>query len=85
MNEFLKFFAEKVKSFPMWLELTNYQKPNTYNILVWTENHAGRYSDEIAEGDDVVMCNVLDADLELAFAKAQVELKTWFRKYDGGY
>lgn len=85
MNDFLKFFAEKVKSFPMTIEITNYQKPNKYSIIVWTENHAGRYSDEIAEGDDVVMCSVLDSDIELAFAKAHTELKLWFRSHDGGY
>lgn len=85
MNDFLKFFAEKVKSFPMRLEITNYQKDNFYSILVWTENHGGKYSDEIADGDDIVMCNVLDRDMEMAFAKAHVELKTWLRAFDGGY
>lgn len=85
MSDFLKFFAEKVKSFPMRIEITNYQKNNFYSILVWTENHNGKYSDEIAEGDDVVMCSVLDRDMELAFAIAHTELKLWFRSHDGGY
>jgi len=36
-------------------------------------------------GEDLQIVSVQSCDVEYAFAKAQVELKNWLMKNDGGY
>lgn len=77
MDDFLKFFAEKVKRYPMHIEIY-YSKVmdwciNIYKKNIWT----GEKEEEIVD--------IQNCDMELAFAKAQVELKKWFMENEGGY
>lgn len=77
MTEFLKFFEEKVKSYPMHLQIS-YNKTMDWCIDVWRKG-CGENGEDI----DIVMVN--DVDMELAFAKAQVQLKEWLLENEGGY
>lgn len=43
------------------------------------------YPDAVHSGNDVVIVQVQHSDMELAFAKAHVELKEWLLEHDGGY
>ena len=77
MNEFLKFFDEKAKSYPMHLEIY-YSK-----IIDWSINVYKKGCGE--NGSDLKILYVQHCDIELAFAKAYVELKEWLLKHNGGY
>lgn len=77
MSDFLKFFAEKVKDYPMHLEIY-YSKVMDWCIDI--------YKKDIWTGEKLAeMVNVQNCDMELAFAKAQVELKEWLMENEGGY
>lgn len=84
MNEFLKFFDEKVRSFPMHLEI-NYSKICDWSIYIYKKGCAADYPDAIHDIDDVVIVNEQDGDIELCFAKAYIALKKWLIEFDGGY
>ena len=84
MNEFLKFFDEKAKDFPMHLEIA-YSKICDWNINIYKRGCAGDYHNAKRDGDNVVIVNVSDCDMELCFAKAHVELKEWLSEFEGGY
>ena len=77
MNEFLKFFDEKVKTYPMHLEIY-YSKIMDWCITVYKKG-CGQ------NGDDLNILAVQSCDMELAFAKAHVELKEWLSENEGGY
>lgn len=77
MNEFLKFFDDKVKHYPMHLEVY-YSKTIDWYIHVYK---MGRRKN----GDDLEILCVQGGDLELVFAKAYVELKEWLLEHEGGY
>lgn len=77
MNDFLLFFAETVKRYPMHLEIY-YSKICDWSIYVF-KKRCGK------NGSDLVICNIQDCDIELAFAKAQVKLKEFLLKNEGGY
>ena len=77
MNEFLKFFNEKAKEYPMHLSI-GYSKIIDWNICVWKKGCG-------ENGKDLSIVDVQDCDMELAFAKAQVELKEWLCDNEGGY
>lgn len=36
-------------------------------------------------GEDLTLVDVTSCDIDLAFAKAQVQLKNWFLENEGGY
>ena len=85
MNEFLKFFDEKIQVFPMHLEI-NYNKITDWTIYVYKKGVANYYpKSERTEENDAVIVDVQHVDMELAFAKAQVELKEWLLENEGGY
>lgn len=84
MNEFLKFFDEKARDFPMHMEIY-YSKIMDWSIKVWKEGCKSDYPDAMFSGDDVIILHVQDHDLELCFAEAQVRLKNWLRMHTGGY
>lgn len=73
MNEFIKFFDEKVHDYPMHLEIY-YSKIMDWTIRVWKKMDK-----------DIEIVDVQDCDVELAFAKAQVQLKEWLLENEGGY
>lgn len=85
MNEFLKFFDEKSQVFPMHLEIT-YNKHTDWMIYVYKKGMAQDYPNSgRTEENDAVIVDVQDIDMELAFAKAHVELKEWLLENEGGY
>ena len=77
MDDFLKFFAEKVRTYPMHLEIT-YSKVTDWSVRVWRMGTA-------YDGDDEELVNVQHCDAELCFATAQVQLKNWLLEHEGGY
>jgi len=84
MNEFLKFFDEKAHQFPMHLSIT-YNKICDWEIYVSKRGCASDYPKSEKYGEDAVIVFVQDGDLELCFAKAQVQLKEWLCEFEGGY
>ena len=84
MNEFLKFFDKKVRYFPMHLDI-GYSKVCDWTIAIYKQDCASDYPDASHNGIDVIIVSVSDCDMELCFAKAQVELKKWLLEYEGGY
>lgn len=74
MYEFLKFFHNKVRTYPMHLEIY-YSHIMDWCIQVYKE----------IDGKRINIVDVQEADLELAFADAQVKLKTWLLENEGGY
>lgn len=84
MNDFLKFFDEKVKDFPMHLEIV-YSKICDWNILIYKKGCANDYPKARHNSEDVIIVNENDCDMELCFAKAYVKLKEWLLEFDGGY
>lgn len=84
MQDFLKFFDEKVKSFPMHLEIT-YSKICDWHIFVYKKGCAEDYPNSDACGKAAVLVDVQSGDMELCFAKAHVALKEWLLEHNGGY
>lgn len=85
MNEFLKFFDEHAKSFPMHLAI-HYSKFTDWCIAIFKIQCADMYPNATTTPEgDVVIVRVQDVDIELCFAKAYVQLKEWLLKYNGGY
>lgn len=84
MNEFLKFLNEKVKDFPMHIEIF-YNKGCDWNIYIYKRGCAEDYLKSPANGQDAIICAVQSSDMELAFAEAQVAVKKWFLENRGGY
>lgn len=84
MSDFLKFFNDKVKDFPMHLEI-GYNKTCDWGIYIYKKGCAKDYPDSFNFEDDAVICQVQDSDMELAFAKAHVQLKQWLLDNEGGY
>ena len=77
MNDFLKFFDDKTHDYPMHLEIY-YSKICDWRIYI--------YKQGCGENDkDLEICFVQDGDMELAFAKAYVQLKEWLIENNGGY
>lgn len=84
MNEFLKFFDDKAKDFPMHLKIT-YSKICDWNILIYKKGCADYYPEAKRNGGDVIIVNESGCDMELCFAKAHVKLKEWLLEFNGGY
>lgn len=77
MENFLNFFNEKRRSYPMHLEIY-YSKTLDWYIHIWKKGCG-------ADGSDVEIVNVQHCDMELCFAKAHVDLKEWLLEHEGGY
>lgn len=59
----------------------NYSKMNNWNIYIYRRNCGEKGTDiKIIE-----IVNVSDCDMELCFAKAQVQFKEWLLENNGGY
>ena len=74
MNDFLKFLDDVVKDYPMHVNIS-YSKITDWGIHIWKK----------LDTKNVEIVMVQDPDLELVFAKAQVELKEWLLENNGGY
>lgn len=77
MNDFLRFFNKIVEDYPMHLEI-GYNKVADWGIYIY-KRKCGE------NGKDLVIVNVSDCDMELCFARAQVQLKEWLSENEGGY
>lgn len=77
MNDFFKFFDEKIVYYPMHLEIYN-SKTCDWCIKIYKKGCADN-------GEDLIITSVQDCDMELVFAKAHVELKEWLSENEGGY
>jgi hypothetical protein len=84
VSEFLKFLNKLVESFPLHIEI-GYNKTCDWSIYIYKKGCAKDYPKSKASGDDAVLCNVRSCDMELAFAKAEVQVKEWLLEHNGGY
>lgn len=64
----------------MHLEI-NYSKMNNWSIYIYRRN----CGEEETDIKIIEIVNVLDYDMELCFAKAQVQFKEWLLENNGGY
>ena len=84
MTDFLKFLDDLVKRFPLHVEI-GYNKIADWCIEIYKRGCADDYPNSPRDGNDAVLVRVQDTDMELAFARAHVELKTWLVGNEGGY
>lgn len=84
MSDFMKFLDEKVRYFPMHVVIA-YCKILGWTIYITKQGCAKDYPNSRRSGDDAVIVNEQDEDMELCFAKAHVALKEWFINNVGGY
>lgn len=84
MSDFLRFLDEKLKGFPMHVKIW-YSKTCDWVICIYKQGCAKDYPDSEKDGNDAVIVDVQDGDMELCFAKAQVALKEWLLENEGGY
>lgn len=73
MNEFINFFNKTASDYPMHLEIY-YSKIMDWTIRIWKKMDK-----------DIEIVNIQDCDVDLAFAKAQVQLKEWLLENEGEY
>ncbi|MBO4229774.1 MAG: hypothetical protein J5938_05445 [Clostridia bacterium] len=84
MSDFLKFVDDLTGRFPLHMEIY-YSKTVDWCIKIWKKGCAEEYPYAEHEGEDVILVKVQDCDMELAFARAQVELKEWMIQFNEGY
>jgi hypothetical protein len=84
MNDFLIFFDDLKRRFPMHLEIT-YSKICDWTIRIYKKNMAHEYPEARHDGFDVIMVCESELDMELCFAKAHVALKEWMLEFNDGY
>lgn len=84
MNDFLKFIDELAHHFPVHVSIY-YSKIVDWEIIVYKKGCASDFPESPHDEDDAILCHVQSCDVELAFAMAQVEVKDWLCKYNGGY
>ena len=77
MNDFLKFFDEQIKVYPMHLEI-GYNKVSDWTVHIYKRGCGEK-------GKDLEIVDASDQDMELCFAMAQVQLKEWLSEHEGGY
>lgn len=84
MADFLHFFDELVRRFPLHLEIV-YNKTMDWSIEIYKKGCAKDYPKSPHHGDDAVLVMENGNDMELVFARAHVALKEWLSEYEGGY
>lgn len=84
MNEFLIWLDEKVTRFPMHVDM-GYNENKEWCVFIYKAGCKDDYPNSKSEGNDAIICDVCDPDMSLAFAKAQCEVKQWFRDNVGGF
>ena len=84
MSDFLRFVDELCKRTKIHVEIY-YSSVCDWCIKIWKRGCANGYPNSSRDGDDAIMCDVSDCDMELCFAKAHVALKEWLSENEGGY
>ena len=84
MSEFLRFLDEILKQFPLHIEIS-YNKTCDWGIYIYIKGCAQDYPNSEKYGEDAIVVNVQDGDMELCFARAHVALKDWLSENNGGY
>lgn len=84
MQDFLKFLNEKLNNFPMHVNM-GYNKTTDWCIYIYKKGCADDYPNSKRNGNDAVIADVQDCDMELAFARAHIKLKEWLIENCGGY
>ena len=84
MNDFLTFVDKLRKRFPIHVDIY-YSKVMDWCIMITKKGCASDYPEAVHDGDDIVIVDAQDADMELCFARAHVALKDWLIKFNGGY
>lgn len=84
MNEFLNFVNNLHQYFPVHMEIYM-SKIMNWCITVSKKGCAKNYPNSHSSGEDVILVNVQDIDMELCFAKAYVAIKEWLIENCGGY
>ena len=84
MDDFLKFYDQLRHNFPLHLEISQSKKCD-WCIYIYKKGCASDYPNADIRGEDVVLVEEQDCDMELCFAKAHVALKEWLLEYNGGY
>lgn len=62
-----------------------YSKIVDWCICVKKVGCASDYPESKCVGDDAILCDVQDCDMELAFARAHVAVKDWLIRFNKGY
>lgn len=68
----------------MHVEIT-YNKTCDWGIYIYKKGCTSDYPDSWKDGDDVIIVNENDGDMELCFARAHIALKEWLLENEGGY
>lgn len=84
MSDFLLFIDDLAKRFPIHVNIT-YSKTCDWTIEVYKRGMADCFPKSPRRGEDAMLCNVQEHDMELAFAKAHCEVKEWMMENNGGY
>lgn len=84
MADFLAFFADLVKRFPLHLEIS-YNKTCDWIIRIYKKGCADDYPNSEKDGNNALLVFEQNCDMELCFAKAHVALKEWLLENEGGY
>lgn len=84
MYEFLKFYDDLVGSFPLHLEISQC-KICDWQIVIYKKGCADDYPNSERDGNDALLVQAQDADMEVCFARAYVALKDWLFEHNGGY
>ena len=84
MNDFLIFFDDLCRRFPLHLVIT-YNKTFDWTIRIYKKGMAREYPNTKNDGCDVIIFHESDPDMHLCFAKAHVALKEWLLEFNGGY
>ena len=84
MNDFLIFFDDLRRRFPLHLEIS-YNKTIDWTILIYKKGMAHEYPNAVNKNGDVIIFHDSDIDMQLCFAKAHVALKEWLNEFNDGY
>lgn len=84
MGEFLIWLDKKSETFPMHIEI-GYNKTTDWGIYIYKSGCADDYPESKRVGNDAIICDVQNCDVQLAFAQAQCQVKEWFSENMGGY
>lgn len=80
----MKFINKKLDNFPMHVSI-GYNRTCDWGIYIYKKGCANDYPNSKRDGENAVIVDVQDCDMELAFARAHVELKEWLLENCGGY
>ena len=84
MNEFLKFVNDLHSRFPVHMEIY-LSRIMDWNITIYKQGCAKDYPNSAHDGDDAILVQVQNSDMEFCFAAAHVMLKEWLIENCGGY